>query len=166
MAARVDGSPPAFVALVLVCLAGCSEESTPPGGAGDAAGGGVHADVQSFAPTLPCEPTLPSIQANIFAVTCGFEYCHGASAAAGLWLLDPSPDHELVLAASADCPGFTLVVPGSPENSLLYQKVTSDHPPCRTERMPYGEGRLPAAAIECIRGWIAGMGENGDGSLP
>ena len=144
---------------------GCSEESTPRA-ARDAGPNRVHEDALGFAPTLPCEPSLPSIQANVFAVTCGFEYCHGPSAAAGLWLMDPEPEHELVRAPSADCPEFTLVEPGSPETSLLFLKVTSDHPPCRTERMPFGKGRLPAPAVECIRGWIAGLASGADGGVP
>jgi hypothetical protein len=164
LAARADRKPPGLAPLALVCLLGCSKESTPSA-VRDAAPSDVHSDVQAFAPTLPCEPTLSSIQANIFVVTCGFEYCHGASAAAGLWLLDPVPGREL-LAASVDCPDYRLVEPGSPEKSLLFLKVTSDHPPCRTERMPFGKGRLPAPAIECIRGWITGLGASGDGSAP
>jgi hypothetical protein len=143
---------------------GCSNEGSPSG-ARDAAAGNARTEAQALAPTLPCEPNLPSIQANIFAIACSFEYCHGASAAAGLWLLDPDPERELVQAASVDCPGFVLVEPGSPENSLLYQKVTSDHPPCRTERMPYGKGRLPDAAIDCMRGWIEGLSPARDASL-
>jgi len=51
------------------------------------------------------------------------------------------------------CSGQTYVVPGHPESSLLYLKLT-DHPPCG-ERMPLGGGALPAAEIEAVRSWIA-----------
>jgi hypothetical protein len=145
----------------MLCTTACSEQSTRGPAREDAA----VVDTLPFAATLPCEPTLPSIRESIFAVTCAFEYCHGASAAAGLWLLDPDTNRELVGAPSADCPGWALVEPGAPEHSLLWQKLSSDHPPCRTERMPYGKARLPPAALECVRGWIEGLAERGDGSL-
>lgn len=112
---------------------------------------------------MPCEPTLASLQASIFAVTCAAEYCHGASPAGGLWLLSPRVAEELVGAPSTVCLDWTLVTPGSPERSLLWQKVSTDHPPCRTERMPFGKGRLRPDALACIRGWIEGLPRDGGG---
>ena len=46
-----------------------------------------------------------------------------------------------------------LVVPGHPEQSLFYTKLTAT-PPCGA-RMPFGGGALPDAQIEMVRSWIA-----------
>jgi hypothetical protein len=89
-------------------------------------------------------------------VTCAFEYCHGASPATGFSFLDPHVDVHLV-GAPGVCPGWVIVKPGSPEHSLLWQKVSSDHPPCHGERMPFGKGRLPPDALACILGWIENL---------
>jgi hypothetical protein len=51
------------------------------------------------------------------------------------------------------CAGAAFIVPGDPEASLFYTKVT-EHPPCG-ERMPLGGGALPASQVEMIRSWIA-----------
>jgi hypothetical protein len=54
---------------------------------------------------------------------------------------------------SKDCAGKSLVVPGKPEESLLYTKLTAT-PPCGA-RMPFGGGALPEAQLEMVRSWIA-----------
>jgi hypothetical protein len=54
---------------------------------------------------------------------------------------------------SKGCTGHPLVVPGKPEESLLYVKLTAT-PPCGA-RMPFGNGALPEAQIEMVRSWIA-----------
>jgi hypothetical protein len=59
---------------------------------------------------------------------------------------------------SAMCEGAELVVPGQPEMSLLYQKV-SGTPPCGS-RMPLGAGALPDNQVEMIRSWIAAGAKN------
>ena len=57
--------------------------------------------------------------------------------------------------ASEAC-GGTLVVPGNPDSSYLYQKLTEDHP-CSGERMPRGDVALPLpdCLIALVRAWIA-----------
>jgi hypothetical protein len=61
--------------------------------------------------------------------------------------------------SSRDCSGKSLVVPGKPEESLFYTKLTAA-PPCGA-RMPFGGGALPDAQIEMVRSWIA-AGANDD----
>lgn len=51
------------------------------------------------------------------------------------------------------CTGLAFVVPGHPETSLFYSKVTAT-PPCG-ERMPLGGGALPANEVGMIQSWIA-----------
>jgi hypothetical protein len=57
--------------------------------------------------------------------------------------------------SSALCSGWSLIVPGSPEKSFLYQKLTASMPPCG-DAMPLGS-HLPAASAQCIADWIQGM---------
>ena len=54
---------------------------------------------------------------------------------------------------SKNCKGQSAVVPGHPEQSLFYTKLTAT-PPCGA-RMPFGGGALPDAQIEMVRSWIA-----------
>jgi hypothetical protein len=65
-------------------------------------------------------------------------------------------DHD---STSRDCGGMPYIVPGDPESSLFYVKLTGD-PGCG-ERMPLGGGALPADQIEMVRSWIA-AGANDD----
>jgi hypothetical protein len=153
-------------------VAGCAVDGSSRGGPLDASGGDAGAR-DAAAPTLPrdagfvdtppCVPTLASVQSTIFATTCADEYCHGGTPAGGLWLLSPHVSEELVGSPSTQCLGWTLVAPGSPERSLLWQKLTSDHPPCRTEHMPFGKGHLRPGALACVRGWIENLTGDGGG---
>ena len=61
--------------------------------------------------------------------------------------------------ASAKCGGGrSLVVPGDPSGSLLYQKLGTA-PPCG-DRMPQGGSPLTDAQLEMVRSWIAAGAKN------
>ncbi len=68
--------------------------------------------------------------------------CHGGSA--GLWL----DSYERVMAGSERGP---VVVPGEPEASELYRRITGVSQPS----MPLGQPPLSQQEIETIRRWIA-----------
>jgi len=68
------------------------------------------------------------------------------------------PD-QLMGKSSALCSGWSLIVPGSPEKSFLYQKLTASMPACG-EVMPLGKP-LPDASAQCIADWIQGMAASG-----
>ncbi len=48
-----------------------------------------------------------------------------------------------------------MLVPGDPDASAIYTKVTPD-PPCN-ERMPFGGAALSDTEIACIRDFIAAL---------
>jgi hypothetical protein len=104
-----------------------------------------------------CEPTLDSLETTIFQKACSEQFCHGDQGAFGLRLTVPDVASELVGVAAGSCAGWTRVVPGDLEHSLLYQKLTSDHPPCLGHRMPYGSGPLSPSTVRCVRGWIESL---------
>lgn len=106
-----------------------------------------------------CAPSAASIQATIFKPSCDGAGCHGAqNPAAGLNLIDTFPDELLGMSASL-CSGWSLIVPGSPEKSFLYQKLAAAKPACG-ELMPLGQHLAPAC-IRCIADWIAGSATAG-----
>jgi hypothetical protein len=126
------------------------DETSTSGGSTTSAG-----STNGGSTSAQCSPTSASIQATIFRASCDGAGCHGSKdAAAGLDLVDHSPD-ALVAASSALCNGWLLVVPGSPEKSLLYQKLTAKVPACG-DPMPLA-GHLSDVSTRCIGDWITQM---------
>ncbi|MCP4871937.1 MAG: hypothetical protein GY898_24800 [Proteobacteria bacterium] len=104
------------------------------------------------------DPTLSTINAEVFEGSCAFESCHGG----------PSPESDLDLssveaayATLIDVPGeaadVVRVVPGDPDNSLLYQLLLTEVEDAR--KMPVG-AQLPDNELEAIRQWIEDGAEN------
>jgi hypothetical protein len=109
-----------------------------------------------------CEPEIAHIREAIFLPSCSQAGCHGREQpAATLDLTGEHVEGALVGKPSALCDNAVLVVPGDPEASLLYQKVTS--PTCGA-RMPPAQA-LPAAMVECLKQWITDL-EPADAGLP
>lgn len=121
-------------------------------------GGAEAASTSTTAPTQ-CTPSAASIRESVFKASCDGAGCHGSqNAAVGLNLIDTLPG-ELMAKSSALCSGWSLIVPGSPEKSFLYQKLTAAVPACG-DVMPLG-GHLPAASTQCVADWIQGMAVGG-----
>jgi hypothetical protein len=109
--------------------------------------------------TTACTASAASIHDNVFKASCDGAGCHGAqSPAVGLDLIGTLPE-QLMGKSSALCSGWSLVVPGSPEKSFLYQKLTAAMPACG-DVMPLGS-HLPAASAQCVADWIQGMAVGG-----
>lgn len=108
------------------------------------------------APGAPLEPTLASIQANIFSTTCAVSGCHGGAAAQQGMRLDPGfAFGNLVCARVPRDPSKIRVIPGDPDNSFIIQKLEGKPVPLLGDRMPQGGPYLPQATIDVIREWIA-----------
>jgi len=126
---------PPLLAAALLTLAACG------GGGGGSA------------PPTGLQPTLASIQANVFSVSCALSGCHtGAGAPFGLQL-DPGFSYgNLVNVPSPRDSNLIRVVPGDPDASFLIQKL--DGTQTLGERMPAGGPYLTTATINVIRKWI------------
>ena len=98
-----------------------------------------------------------SLVENVFRPACNGGTCHGDGVPAwDLHLVGMDVERQVVGEHSGSCPGWQLVVPGSPEKSFLWQKISSPHPPCG-QRMPWGGKPLSPGTLECVRAWITGL---------
>ena len=107
-------------------------------------------------------PSFASMQA-IFDRDC--VSCHSAGADLVLTAGVSWPNIVGSPAPPSESCGGTLVVPGDPDASYLYQKLSNDHP-CSGMRMPRGEfGSEPLqdCVTAIVREWIA-AGAPGPGS--
>jgi hypothetical protein len=88
--------------------------------------------------------------------------CHGGSG--GLFLIQGQSYSNLVnVNAQAGCTTKKRVLPGNPDESVLYIRVSSNTPDTQcgpNSRMPQGSPRLPQASIDLIRDWILQGAQN------
>lgn len=105
-------------------------------------------------PTPNLQPTLSSIQSEIFSQRC--VGCHtniGRPAPMGLVLLEGRAHANLVGVAARGRSGATRVVPGDPANSYLIHKVEG-RGGISGQRMPFNGTPLTDGQILVIRRWI------------
>ena len=143
MARRMTGT--LRVLPLLVLAAGCDESLSDLTG-----------------PTPNLEPTLSSIQREIFDVSdesgrLACTQCHvagGIAAGTGLILTEGNSYASLVNRASSLKPGETRVIPGDPDASYLVRKLEGG-PDIIGVRMPRGNGPfLTEGQMLVIRTWI------------
>ncbi|MFS8071338.1 MAG: hypothetical protein ACMG6S_33630, partial [Byssovorax sp.] len=114
-------------------------------------------------PPPACSPDIASIQEKIFLPSCAQAGCHGAvSPAAALDLTGDNVQALLVGVGAGTCDGKTLVLPGQPDASFLYEKVTVATPSCGAH-MPLN-GEITAEQKACVKEWIAGLEAPDSGS--
>jgi len=124
-----------LLAAALLTLAACG------GGSGD------------NAPPAGLQPTLASIQDNVFTVTCAVSNCHGGAGAQYGLRLDPGfSAGNLINVPSPRDPNLIRVVPGDPDASFLIQKLQGTQ--TLGNRMPDGGPYLTTATVNVIRQWI------------
>jgi hypothetical protein len=150
-----------------VLLLGACQDDAPAevrdGGSGGSGSGDSARDAGLLPlPELECAPDLASMESGIFKRACAFVNCHTQNGFAGnLVLADTDIRKELVGVEAATCPGWKRVVPGAPEASFFWHKLTLDEPECG-ERMAWGYERLPEPILDCVRNWILGLSSEGD----
>ena len=101
------------------------------------------------------QPTLQSIQSNVFTPICAVPGCHvGASAQQGLMLDSVNNSFlDLVGVNSSELPAVLRVDPGNPDNSYLVQKLEGA-PTIAFAQMPLNQPPLSTDQIDAIRQWI------------
>ncbi|HET6334771.1 MAG TPA: PQQ-binding-like beta-propeller repeat protein, partial [Polyangiales bacterium] len=148
-----SASPAVVVALRL------SGTNTMPGSAG---AGGATAGSGAAGNSAPAgnPNSFSAIYTQIMAQKCAGSVCHSGTATGGSLSLqagNASAVRSSLInrpASASECAtsGLSLVVPGSPDMSLLYRKLT-DMPPCGSRMPP--TGALTAEEIGRVRTWIA-----------
>lgn len=100
------------------------------------------------------QPTLESIQTNVFDVNCALSGCHiGSSAPLGLDLSAGEARENLVNVASVGVPELLRVEPGNADDSYLVLKLEGDDRIVGS-RMPLNMPALSSDEIGTIREWI------------
>jgi len=131
-------------AIVTLALAAC--------GAGS--GEGLDQNGQPIvSPPTGLQPTLASIQDNVFTVSCAVPGCHGGAGAQQGLRLDPGfSAGNLINVPSPRDPNLIRVVPGDPDASFIIQKLQGTQ--TLGDRMPDGGPYLTTATVNVIRQWI------------
>jgi len=102
----------------------------------------------------PIEPKLRHLKAEVFAPTCALSSsCHSGSAAKEGLDLSASIWSQIVNRPSAQVAEQMLVVPGDPDASYLYEKISRSMP-AKGVRMPNASPPLETRALTAIREWI------------
>jgi len=111
-------------------------------------------------PPITVQPTLASIQAEIFTPTCATASCHStAQLEAGLDLTAGKAWDSLVgvecSTRDAELEGLLRIDPGDPDNSFIIHKLRAGLSPNKGRRMPYDGPYLRDGEIDVIEEWIA-----------
>ena len=128
-------------------------ETTLSGGVLAAAIGGVPIEPGAEGPVATHAPTYSAIYDEVLEPQgCTADRCHGGL---GLKLADKLAGHASLMGdlGVGACAGMKFVVPGQPDQSLLYRKVVDEMPPCGA-RMPLSLAPLKPEELTQIRTWI------------
>lgn len=109
-------------------------------------------------PPVTVEPTMSSIQAEIFTPTCATSNCHSSAQGEGGLVLEAGTSHDNLIGKvpttrDAMEQGMLRVDPGDPGNSFLIEKLRGV-PATKGRRMPYDGPYLSDAEIDVIEEWI------------
>ena len=141
----------------LACGAPVIERSAPRDDGNDSQVGDVEPSIEP----APVAPRWAEIYGRILQPTCAFSRCHDSTSSAGtLDLSDPSTARTALLGpAGGRLCGVSpaqLVVPGSPETSLLVHKLRGLGPDGRVcgSSMPSVGSDLSTGQLDSIETWI------------
>jgi hypothetical protein len=114
-------------------------------------GGGDDAPPPAAPPPAGLQPTLASIQANVFTPTCAVSGCHSGPAAQQGLRLEPNLSWGLLFGVmSSQDPVLIRVRPGDPDGSFLIHKLEGTQ--TVGARMPDGGPNLQQVTVDVI--WI------------
>lgn len=143
--------------------AGASETGSSTGGV-DPGTGSSESSSEASSEGVDSDPAGPSFTEVFEAIFlehgCTSGYCHGGGAG-GLDMTDEATTYANmvdVAATTAVCGLSVRVVPGAPEESVLWVRsrpAALDDEPC-APKMPQGSTGLPDAEAALLNAWIAG----------
>lgn len=132
---------------LLLAVSGCGAGSGDDDDEGGDGGGGL-------------QPTLQSIQVNIFTPACALSGCHVGATAPFTLQLDTLANSRMNLVGddgmgvpSGQIPASLRVNPGFPDDSYIVQKIEGSAG-IAGQQMPLNNPPLAAAQIALIREWI------------
>jgi hypothetical protein len=101
------------------------------------------------------QPTLSSIQENVFSPSCALSGCHaGPNPQQGMDLSAGAAHDNIVNVPSNEQPDLDRVEPGQPDASYLIHKIEG-RATIVGQRMPLGREPLSQDEIDALRAWIA-----------
>jgi hypothetical protein len=106
----------------------------------------------SSSTTNPSIQFSPAVYNVVFGICIG---CHNGIGANGYIPFITNPE-RLIREFSVQDPSWRYIVPGDPDHSLIYKKVSETNPPVGV-RMPFESDYLSAEEIEAIRQWILSL---------
>ena len=102
-------------------------------------------------------PTFAGIYSQVIAkYGCTAPKCHGAEAQDMAIFISVKSAYDLIVNKASkvkDCQFLPIVLPGKPENSVLYTKIKDGVKTCGG-KMPVGTDGLPDAAAALVYDWI------------
>ena len=126
-------------------------------------GGGAKGGSAEDSGAQASPPTFTAIYSDILSGSCAQSFCHIGPGVVMQLSDQPTAYAQLVNAPATGpyCAGMGIrVVPGHPETSLMYLKLTAHPPPCGGS-MPGRPPALTTAELQQIEQWIA-MGAMND----
>jgi len=131
-----------FIATIILTTVGCEHD-------------------QAMAP-VALQPTLSSIQTNIFTPKCVNRGCHNPNGGGAPMSLQTGQSYgAMINVQSGTYAGRLRVNPGNAANSVLYLKVVGDASVGGAgTRMPLGFPALSAAEVSAIQTWINNGAQN------
>ena len=108
----------------------------------------------------PKTSTFERIQTQVFDLSCSSDSCHSSVGRAGGLILEAGYSwDELMNVAPANAfaaaHGFMRVMPGNPDQSFLFAKITDALAAGEGLPMPYNAAPLDEETLNVIRAWIA-----------
>ncbi|MFT3770390.1 MAG: hypothetical protein QM820_33600 [Minicystis sp.] len=135
----------------LVGVLGCSSQVSDGAGGGGGGSGGSGVTSSGLE-----SPSFAEVYAKIIEPGgCASDYCHGHG---DLVLHDQATAYASLVGKATTqegCGGAVRVVPGAPEGSVFYLKLSEEKPACGS-RMPIGKEPFGEAELSLVRAWIAG----------
>ncbi|MBM4267673.1 MAG: hypothetical protein FJ144_13845 [Deltaproteobacteria bacterium] len=132
-------------------------------GAMSACGGGGGGGSTTPPPVVdppPAGSTFLRIQSQVLDVSCASSSCHSSVGRAANLVLEGEEAYDALVNAAPSNPtaagyGMMRVVPGDPDKSYFYQKISGRLDEGMGLAMPWGGPYLTESALEVIHAWIA-----------